>query len=398
MERQQRWRQSQRRQRSQLRDETRLLRAFLCLMKGATAEDWLWIYHFDDVRARVFVFDEENELSIPSNRAVFQVPWPMLLMCGRYHQKHIFMPNKYPSTRTLQKDLENFRHRIGWKWFFRSEISSPPSIYIKAKHSVTPCFEKLPDELNSWIDGLREQIISKVSEMRTPGRSSWQGNCLPVIKYALKLFYRYQIMAVKNDKDPGFTLMTFDQYDHAFQGIAEMKTGDMKIYLKWNGLQAPIESLRKQYIQLAGKIENFEDEEGLKRAICRSLSISGSSRLATLDITCKSHKPTVSFRPLHTAAGYAFKGLSMWLCKKVRAYFSDYQYLLSNSSSLTKDLRKLVAEPTFVIAKFDIKDFFLSGTPEQLIRDAKVPFSGMERELIGDVVEFSLTIPSHHQP
>ena len=381
-----------------VRTDTRLLRYFVAMMRNATVEDWIWIYHFEEIQKKVMFYNEDEEKCIPVDEAEFTIPWPMVLLCGRHHTKHIFVCKRHPPAEILSRDLKNFRNRVAWKWHFRKDATPLPSIYVECKNHVVPYTEKLPKTLNSWIDGLRHEVMTKAEEMRTLGKHRWRSNMIPIIKYGIKLFKQYKIVAVKNDKDPGFTLMTREQYDEAFAGVFEMRASHEPIYVRWGGMQRKEDDERRLYIQLAKKVEELEDEDGLKRAICRSLSLPRATRVARMDITCKSHKPTVAFRPLHTATNYAYKGLSIWLSQKIRSYLRKFDYLLKDSAFLVKDLESLDVWPTYVIVKLDIKDFFLSGNHQDLDRDTKCIFRGTERYVFSKVVSFLLSSQAVQHP
>jgi len=81
------------------------VRAFLSLMKGASASDWWMMMNFNKLRRSVYVYNHDRRMVTYADK---QLEWPIVWVLARYHQKHVFYSKKKPSIKTLNDQLINF--------------------------------------------------------------------------------------------------------------------------------------------------------------------------------------------------------------------------------------------------------------------------------------------------
>ncbi|CAK0879642.1 unnamed protein product [Prorocentrum cordatum] len=157
----------------------------------------------------------------------------------------------------------------------------------------------------------------------------------------------------------------------------------------------------KKYARVARDIEDYEGVEGLSGQIIRSMYIKGASLTARLAKTCKTHKNPVTFRALHCSAQYSFAGLSKWVSGVLRRHLSDLPWLVRDAVDAARHLRGRHAAPGTRLAKIDIKDYFMSGSMDELIQDATSHMTGAQKALVQRALQLLLAhqyVSSPHWP
>jgi hypothetical protein len=89
---------------------------------------------------------------------------------------------------------------------------------------------------------------------------------------------------------------------------------------------------------------------------------------ARLGVTVKSHKDpgSQSVRTIHRAVKPKFHGLSQWIIHVLEPLLDEVPWVLEDSHSVAKYLRSLTVPESVVAYKVDLKDFYLSGTDEEI--------------------------------
>ena len=115
-----------------------------------------------------------------------------------------------------------------------------------------------------------------------------------------------------------------------------------------------------------------------------------SSRLTT---TVKTHKGAgeVSHRNIHSSAGYAFAGLSKWVGLQLREQLGRPTHLLRDARHLVTILKQETVANNSYFIKIDVKDFYMSGTAQELTEDARqCMHSGPRKKLLESALLFLL--------
>jgi len=96
--------------------------------------------------------------------------------------------------------------------------------------------------------------------------------------------------------------------------------------------------------------------------------------VAPLGITVKSHKKIGSqgLRTIHRGIKLAFDGLSVWLVKVLEPIAKEIQWSYQDSFAVRSALLSVVVNSTCVVAKVDLKDFFLSGDASDISREVSM--------------------------
>ena len=129
----------------------------------------------------------------------------------------------------------------------------------------------------------------------------------PAIKLARSMMEKWRLVAVPNDKEPGFTVLPQEQYGEAHLTVL---SGPKYLEFPWDFEPQP---LFTAYCRLTRKVSQLEGDEDIKRHLDRSLGVEKTVWTNALKLTCKTHKRAgnVTFRNLHTAPRSMQRGLSL---------------------------------------------------------------------------------------
>ena len=77
---------------------------------------------------------------------------------------------------------------------------------------------------------------------------------------------------------------------------------------------------------------------------------------------------------LHCSGKYSFKGVGLWLQKRLASKLDNIPYLIKNRIQVGLLLRDISLSSGVSVQKFDIKEFFISGPLDELQHDAMAIF------------------------
>ena len=162
------------------------------------------------------------------------------------------------------------------------------------------------------------------------------------------------------------------------------------------------DSIANSYCGLARDIEKWEGRP-VASEIIRSLRTPGASIRAKLVKTCKTHKPEgeITFRNIHGSSNYALAGLAHWVRKVLKEKLDEFPHLVRDSKEAVRKCMAVRTEPSDRICTADIREFFMSGTEEELIQDVTRWFSDPLKTLLQRALSLLLSsqyVESHHFP
>ena len=133
--------------------------------------------------------------------------------------------------------------------------------------------------------------------------------------------------------------------------------------------------------KLIKDIANHENDPELVRELGKPIT-RGYAHVGKLQETIKTHKDPgkVTARALHAAANCCFEGLGRYVSFKIRAQLQEYAgCIMSDAPMVCARLRKLSVTATSRFLRIDVKDFFYSGTVEDVVRDFQGVFHRHQR-------------------
>ncbi|CAK0832594.1 unnamed protein product [Prorocentrum cordatum] len=237
-----------------------------------------------------------------------------------------------------------------------------------------------PKFVETKLDSMWHQMVDKEAGIQITGLADTdrRGNVYPLIRLAFAWLESSDYVPIKNDKETGYTLVRRSDNTQ----IDEMILNGPQ-YQEVSTDPINFDSVARSYVKLAQDIEKYEDFP-IASDITRSLKAPRHTYKAHLFKTCKTHKAPepISFRNVHAAGKYAFAGLSHWLGRRLREVIKRYPHVVRDSADAARKLMSTRLDPRDHLCTMDVKEFFMSGTTEELVNDILHFFSGRLRVLI----------------
>eukprot|EP00973_Karenia_brevis_P034509 4759678-Karenia_brevis.AAC.1 len=106
--------------------------------------------------------------------------------------------------------------------------------------------------------------------------------------------------------------------------------------------------------------------------VLRSWNDAETSLFSTLILTVKSHKNPgeVKTRNIHSSPKWKLAGLSVWVQSVLANALKPYTHLLRDAAALVGKLKGATAPEGAKLMNGDIKEYFMSGTAQELAEDA----------------------------
>ena len=93
-ERRENWRQDRRKFERSKTFEDPVIQLFSNLMEGATMQDWLSLFDFQNTRRHIYYYNHETRCVDQPYR--YSAPWPVWWILARFHPRHIWCGKSLP--------------------------------------------------------------------------------------------------------------------------------------------------------------------------------------------------------------------------------------------------------------------------------------------------------------
>jgi len=224
-------------------------------------------------------------------------------------------------------------------------------------------------ELDAWLYAFRGAIMQRTVAAVTQAtytKKSWN-NTPPLLNWALRVLRDRGLRAWPNDKGSSYTLARNDDTPSLFGKVLSMPcyifAGSISDAMR-NGLS-------KQYSELCKSIEESTDTERMASQLRKSWFVQGSTFISKLQLNIKLSKNPIGIRPIHSMPAYSFAGVALWVRNIINEFLSQRaSHLLRDCSELVSELKGVHPSDLKENAYFlhaDVKDFFLSGTIQELV-------------------------------
>ena len=338
------------------------------ILADLSIEDTWWLRNFEKLEERIQVFDFLSKTVVPVN--LCKVPWPVVWALARYNRKHIWATRKLPPTEWMCSALQEFCQRMRWKWHFRDKKSAKPSIWFR---SNTHCGEIIDPGLQFWLDRFYQLMAGETVKVqkRAKRKKEAVSNMSSLVRWGIRLLKDSKWKACWTDKTSSYALVEKRQISTIHDDILDKQTYIPTVYDIYM-----VDSHVKRYFQVAHNIQILENSPELGAQLRKSTKLTGACLISRLNFTVKSHKPQgqVSVRNLHCSGKYSFKGVGLWLQKRLASKLDNIPYLIKNPIQVGLLLRDISLSSGVSVYKFDIKEFFISGPLGELQHDAMAIF------------------------
>ena len=324
-------------------------------------------------------------------------PWPLVFLAGRWHRKHLLPNRALPKLSHVRDAVHQFANKVKWKSVLEDAAQKKPSIMVKSRR--TPDYvarrplnddqpmKQLQPEVTAWASRVSGMLIKAASDARDRARSCGlsYGSRPKLVDFAISCLRSREWRLLPNDKDGGYSLTSReDLCAETFRVLRK------EWYSELDPLCVNMKSILIEYRKLANAIGELEEEPDLATSLKRSLD--GGSIFTTLRLTCKSHKGVgrVGCRNLHTAPRYAFAGNAAWIQKQLMPMLRSLDFLLFTTTEFAEKIARVEAGPDDFYIKADVKDFFLSGVPDNIVNISTEHMVGERKALARRVLKHLL--------
>ena len=348
--------------------EARVRRYFAGLLADMSTGDIASLLRFQEFRNRVGTLDHEKQTIFESF-----VPWPIILLLSRHSQKHQFTTKSLPSMAVLRTDLENCVRKIKWRYNLKDIKYEPP--FKLSKQKTTPrCAVTLPPKEGQWLNNLHQCMLDACERAHSDIRGRRKSHCKTpkYIRVAFMLLKKLNIKAIGNDKGGGFTLVSAESVANIERTLFNKPMYHWEDEGSFQRYKRDLKLLVARLINKISKLEKTKFErEQLQWHLSRPLR-RPDALVATLQLRIKAHKAhgEQTCRAIHANPCSTFESISRWLVAEIRGKLECIQnHIISNAKGALERIQSMEFCPGDRLIKLDMKDFYYSGSTEELIVD-----------------------------
>jgi hypothetical protein len=314
------------------------LRRFIYLMRGAPPHLWnSFLTYTTDVESKLFLYSRDmlSLLPLPSS-----IPWPAKWVLVNFSKKYRLCSHKAPDVTAFSRNLAQQYEKL------RSTILA--SRTLKGSWPL----------LSSWYSTFRRRAVSAACWLARS--KTFSHNQFGLLKLGLSQLRSLPFIIVPNDKAAGYTFVPVDVYKSV-----EMATLKAPLYQPVAWEYTSLRSLRLQYKSLASRASKIVDSTSCFMKIQSTLE--SGILPAFLGLSAKTHKPQgeVTMRCIHKGIAPCFLGLSKWVASQLEP-LADRPWIVKDTSTFVDRCRGMSVTSNSRMSTFDLKDFFLSGTPNHI--------------------------------
>jgi hypothetical protein len=352
-------------------------------MHGASTEEWLALRSIDDDFAAIYVYDHESRTAWSATSS--EVPFFVSFTLSR-HKKYRFCNRSIPDIQAVNDATLSFANRLQWRQALATQARSRHAGMLSVPSLIaTPPCEGCPPELKAWTSWLRTTIAATCRKTASKYGGKVGVNRLLIDKVAVKWLRDCGYVALPTDKDGAFCLVSRDVVASLHQEVLQRE-----VYEQVQE-QPNFKDIRKEYYTLCKEVSKAEGDNELLRVLSRSLRGTEQRHFVrSLSLTVKTHKSPVAVRNLHTGPHQAFAGLSLWLARHLKTQLRDKRHLINSSDAVIQQVNGKTFSKNCRLYKIDLKDFFNSGSFDDIISFGTKGFTSSLRQVAQKVVKFLL--------
>jgi len=283
--------------------------------------------------------------------------------------------------------VRNFVAKVEWR--LSLDTSAPPPFKLKSK-PTPPCTAAPSLALGSFTFNFMSTMLTAAEAGINASKAKRHGHMPNIARWALKLMRDRHLLALQNDKDGGFCLLTISDL-----GNTEERLLNGKAYrtISDGELMAYHRSMRREAFTLAKQIEEAENIKNFANYLCKPLA--GGALAATLNLKIKTHKGQGAIlpRPLHSCPTYGLERHAKWIMGVCRRYVKQNPFLVVNAKDAKQRIEGTRLSGSELLIRLDLKDYFLSGTPTQIAENLSHMFATSEKQQL--IVDVSFFLLSH---
>jgi len=353
---------------------------YLCkLLKGCTKGDYDAMENIEKTRDQVVCYNDDTRTTYVNH----EVPWPVVFLLTRYHRKFIWINKRIPPIKSFAFSMHQICNKLKWACSLSKELPKGAFIKLGKGSKITPTCDKVIDAacehtINLFRDHMFH-VYDKVVMQAKIDTSREMENVPLVVKAALDIMKNKGYVAIPQDKDTGYVLRTWQEEQKAQISILAGPE-----YEEINRDFLNIENIKADYRVLAKEASQLMKDS--MKMLFFSINNPESKWYSVLATSIKTHKEQgeIKYRNIHASVNYAFGGLSAWATRHMQKYTAKMNHLVNSTENMVNRLGRFDKEinEDSVLYKFDIKEFYMNGTSEELIKGIE-----MAMEILGPKIE-----------
>ena len=338
----------------------------------------------------LYVFTDVDEAAY--HPQIGALPWPVTLLLATRSKKHIMLDALKPNSKVynqafLKAEQQLMRRGSVGKyvpeWWKKAWGNSKPSNFMG---SVAPDLRAFAGEVRAKLaEAVRTAVNSRRPVCTTRPRFEIFG---------FEWLIENDISAIQTDKDGGFCLVNKQLVCQLHENV--MKRPMYEEIGPWSVLALDV---LRGMCRLLKRAEQTLEIDGFASHYINTIRNSNSDRLVSKTLcTTKTHTEAgkVALRVIHSGSGHPFGGISKFIADFVRARLANACTICSSTDQVIDMINNLVipieSRETLRFVKLDVKEFYMMGTPEQLVSNAFEHIAQIEkRTMLEDLVRYILS-------
>jgi len=302
-----------------------------------------------------------------STLGIGQISWPCEWLLS-HNRKHIFV-NRHPPLQRMHFALVNWENKVRWR-FHLADSPENPWRQLKDKTKVTPpCSYPLPASWEVTLGEVRE-LVAEHCRLKFLQQSYHRSSFSTALARFASLPLKFGMYGtIETDKDGGWSVIKKTDL---------MAEEDRVLNKPWYKKLAYPHEYEKDICILYDCVvqEFFQADLVLRRALLSSMH-NYKHAFSTLSLKIKSHKDPgeIECRPIHMSVSSPFAPGMRFIQQHLRSYISQFPHVLRDSKDLCQKLSRRRFSPGVYMVRCDVKDFFLSGSAKDILRDVELGFA-----------------------
>ncbi|CAE7846274.1 unnamed protein product, partial [Symbiodinium necroappetens] len=201
------------------------------------------------------------------------------------------------------------------------------------------------------------------------GKGKWKGknrvsNMNSIVRLGLSMLKSGEYGAVPTDKDGGYAMVHKTSFVAALIQSMDQNTYDPDVMLHDLSAQDYVEN----YASLVQWIAEDARDPTLGHALLRDVRMGNRRFISRVIANVKTHKQpgNMGLRIIHSSPGLCISPAMRWISEHIRQFFSDKPHLLRDTDDLLFKLQSVVVSESAKLVRFDIRDYFMSGSHAQI--------------------------------
>ena len=362
----------------------KVLKRFEELICDSGLRDLNLLACFGTLRPQVLFYDSEQRVFARETEQGV-APWPLVWLLTRFNRKHILEGRRCPPEAEIRDSLIQFERRFRWRYLLRNNESRDARFVKIPRAPVMPVYSTTTPDLEAWLASFRRCVAGAATVARSRALARRCSNMTRLTRYCQGWYRRAPIVAIANDKEPGYTVLSLPALKAVHEEILSSKdyreiSADEISKVKW------YEGYGRQCMKMAV----VERSKGLAKNLQKSADMPHCKPATKLLVTAKTHKPRAAFRNVHAGGATVFSGLSIFLGQQLQQILDRLPHILPSCEAFASWAASIRVEEGEYMLRFDIKHFFMSGTADDMSTGAAMIFPSCKRRVYRDVLMWLL--------